>query len=323
MALSLPISSAGADDFYKGNTAKIVVGYSAGGGYDRYVRTFAPHFAKHIPGKPNVIVQNMPGAASLKSIRYLDAGAPTDGTVVASFDPGLVTDSLTVPEKVPERFTNFHWIGAMARDLRVCYALSSNKVTTWDQIMKSPGYTMGATGRGSSAYKNAIVLTNMLKAPMKIITGYPGSNEQRLAMERGELDSICGNFSSVPEDWINEKRMAAFVKFSRAKAAGLPDDVPFIGDLTKSEEDKKIIRLLFESGEVGRPFAASKKVPVARIKTLQTAFDATMKDAAFLADMKKQRLVVDPVSGPEAAKIVEGIYDVSPDLVAKAKKLVE
>lgn len=323
MSLLLLPHAARADDFYKGNTIKLVVGYTAGGGYDRYARTLALHFGKHVSGNPSVIVQNLPGAASLKSVRYVDGGAPTDGTVIVMFDPGLITDSLTIPDKVPERFTNYHWIGAITKDLRICYGHSSNKVKTWDEISKSPGYTVGTTGRGSSAYKNAIVLQNMLKAPIKIITGYPGSNEQLLAMERKELDSQCGNFASVPEDWIKEKKMAAFVKFSRSKVVGLPDDVPYIGDLTKSDDDKKILSLLFESGEVGRPLAASKKVPIARINILRASFDATMKDPAFLADTKKQRLDVEPTPGVEAEKIVARIYDVSPALVAMAKKIIE
>lgn len=311
------------DDFYKGKTITILVGYSPGGGYDVYARTVARYFGKHTPGNPNIIVQNMPGAASLKSARYLDAGAPQDGTLFATFDPGLITDSLTVPDKVPERFTNYNWIGAIVKDLRVCYTMTSNKVKTWDQVMTADGFTLGSTGRGSSAYKNSIIIKNMFNAPVKVIMGYPGSNEQRLAMERNEIDAICGNWTAIPESWLAEKKANPFVKFSQAMAPGMSKDVPFIGDLAKTEEDKKLLRVLFASGDAGRPFAASGKVPMERIKTLRAAFDGTMKDAEFLADAKKQSLLVDPTPGEEVAKIVAAIYEASPELAAKAGKLVE
>jgi len=202
LAVAVQASSAAAQEpFYAGKTVTLVVGYSAGGGYDIYARMLARHYGRHIPGNPNVIVQNMPGAASMTSVRYLDATAPKDGTVITTFDPGLITQVLTADKPVVN-FANFQWIGTLLRDIRICYAWSATGIKTFGDMMKRKEFMIGTTAKGSNAYVNGAILRNVFKAPVRQIAGYPGSNEQRLALERGELEGNCGSWTAMPQEWL-------------------------------------------------------------------------------------------------------------------------
>jgi tripartite-type tricarboxylate transporter receptor subunit TctC len=308
---------------YKDKTIVLVVGYSVGGGYDQYARMLARHIGRHLPGSPNVIVQNMPGASSLTAVRYLDAGAPKDGTVMTTFDPGLVTESFTSPEKLQLKFSNYYWIGAIMRDLRVCYAWGVTGIKSWEDMMQRKEFILGSTAKGSSNYVNGAILRNIFKAPVRQVTGYPGSAEQRLAIERGELDGACPSWSAMPPDWIAEKKTNPFVSFSRARTADMPEGIPFIGDFAKTQEQRDLLNVLIAPGELGRPFIASKQVPIDRVAILRAAFDTTMKDQEFLSDAEKQNLPVSSASGAEADTIIETIYAAPAELAAKAKEALQ
>src|SRR5918997_206659 len=147
--------------FYEGKTVNVVVGFSPGGGYDRYARLLARHLGKHIPGKPSAVVQNMPGAGSLVAVRHLDTTAPKDGTVIVVFNPGLIMESLTEPEKVKLNFSDLAWIGSISRDMRVCYAWHATGLKTWDDIVKRDEFIIGGTAPGSSSYNNSATLKNV------------------------------------------------------------------------------------------------------------------------------------------------------------------
>lgn len=313
--------AAAQDSFYKGKTVTLVVGYSAGGGYDQYARLVARHLGNHIPGNPTVIVQNMPGAASMTSVRYLDATAPKDGTVITTFDPGLILESLGEPSK--PQFSNYQWIGALLRDIRICYASVASGVKTWDQMMKRKEFLIGNTAKGSNAYVNGAILRNIFHAPVRQISGYPGSNEQRLALERGELEGNCGSWTAMPQDWIVNHKIDALVRFSPKRPVDMTESVPFVNDLATTQEQKDILDILDASGEVGRPFIVAKQVPADRVKILRSAFEAVLKDEQFVAEAAKQNLLLDPVSGEEAEKIIAKMYQAPPDLVKKVKDALE
>jgi len=318
--LTLQPGSAGAQELFKDKTITIVVGYSAGGGYDRYARSLARHFGKHVPGQPNVIVQNLPGAASLLAVRHLDANQAKDGTVMTSFDPGLITANLT-PEGVPKvDFRDYKWIGALLRDIRVCYAWHATGVQTWKDLIARKEFLIGATARGSNAYVNGAILIHVLGAPVRRISGYPGSNKQRLALVRGELDGNCASWSAVPRDWIKDSKAFPLLRFSKARAADMPETVPYVSDLTDDPKTRLLLDLLNAPTDLGRPLIVAKQVPDANVNTLRKALEATLKDEAFLKDMAKQRLPLDPVRGEDAQAIVEGIYSADPALI---KKMVE
>jgi len=311
------------DGFYRGKTVTIVVGYSAGGGYDQYARLVARHLGRHIPAQPSVIVQNMPGAASMTSVRYLDANAAKDGTVITAFDPGLVLETIAAPEMFKVRFSDFRWVGTLLRDIRVCYASAASGIETWQQMMARKEFLIGNTARGSNAYVNGAILRKVFHAPVRQISGYPGSNEQRLALERGELEGNCGSWTAIPQDWIVNSRINALLRFSRKRPADMPASVPFVNDLASTQEQKDLLDILNGSGELGRPFIVAKRVPGDRVVMLRAAFEAMMKDESFLAEAQKQSLLLDPVSGEEAEKIVASMYAASPALARKVKDVLE
>jgi tripartite-type tricarboxylate transporter receptor subunit TctC len=312
-----------ADDFYKGKTFTIVVGFSPGGGYDVNARGLARHLAAHIPGNPTIIVQNMPGAGSLTSVRYLDVTAPKDGTAMTIFNPGLVTQSIMQPEKVQLDFRKYGWIGVVTPDFRVCYGFGPNGVKSWDDMMHRKEFVLGSTARGSGNYINGATLREVFHAPIKQILGFPGSAEQRLAIERGELDGDCGSYSSIPIDWIRDGSAHPFVRFTEQRPSEIPAGAVYIGTFAKTEEQKQILDALDASDEVGRPFIMSKQVPADRVAIIRKAFNETMKDKDFLAEMEKQQLPVNPMTGEEAEAIVGKMMDAPPAIVAKAKAIYE
>ncbi len=311
------------DGFYKGKSVTIVVGYSAGGGYDQYARLVARHLGKHIPGNPTVIVQNMPGAASMTSVRYLEATAPKDGTVITTFDPGLILETVAAPDKAKVKFSDYHWVGTLLRDIRICYASVASGIRTWDEMMARKEFLIGNTAKGSNAYVNGAILRKVFHAPVRQISGYPGSNEQRLALERGELEGNCGSWSAIPQDWIVHHRINALVRFSPKRPADMPESVPYVNDLAKSREQKDLLTILNAPGELGRPFIVAKEVPADHLKTLRAAFRATLQDEGFLAEAKKQNLPLDSVEGEEAEKVIATIYAAAPAMARQVKDVLE
>jgi tripartite-type tricarboxylate transporter receptor subunit TctC len=316
------VQAQSAADFYKGKTVNIIVGFTPGGGYDQYARLLARHIGRHMAGAPNFVVQNAPGAGSLTAVRRVEGNLPKDGTAVVTFNPALITEGVTEPERTKFNFTEVTYIGSITRDFRVCYLWGTRKEKTWDDVMNAKELIFGGTAKGTGSYVNGAILRNVFGARIRHILGFPGSAEQRLAIERGELDGDCGSFSSISEEWIRDKKITPFVMFSPVKTPDMPD-LPFIGALAKTDEQKAVLEILTAAGELGRPYIVSKSVPAYRVTALRAAFDATMKDKEFLANAQKETLPVYPVDGKEAGEIVEKIYKFPKDLVAKAKAAAE
>lgn len=304
-------------------TINIVVGSSAGGGYDTYARILARHIGHHLPGQPNVIVQNMPGASSLKAVQYLDSGAPKDGSVVTAFNPGVINESLLNAEKVRFKFSDVAFVGSITRDLRACYAWAATGIKTFDELKRAKQFNMGAPAPGTSSYINEAILKNMFGIAIRQVTGYAGSAQQRMAIERGELDGDCGAWSSVPMDWIANNKVNPLITFTPLPIPNLRPGVPFAGDLAPDAEARAILDILMAADALGRPFIVSKQVPADRLAALRAGFSATLKDAQFLAETARLDLpVVGPITGPEAERIVASIYAASPALVARTKAIV-
>ena len=322
-ALAAGSASAQDRDPDGGKRITLVVGYSAGGGYDHYARTLARHFGRHLPGHPAVLVQNMPGAATLTSVRFLDVTAPKDGTVITMFDPALIIRSLSARETVGAALTRVRWLGAMLRDIRICYAWAATGIGTFDDLLARREFVIGTTAKGSAAYVNGAILQRILGAPVRQIAGYPGSNEERLAVERGELDGGCGSWSALPPDWIAGQRIKPLVNFSQKRPPDMPAGVPYAGDLVRGEAQKQVLALLNAAGELARPLVVAKDVPAARLATLRAAVAATLADADFLADARRQGLPLDPVGGEEAEKIAGAIDAAAPDLVKRVRDVLE
>jgi tripartite-type tricarboxylate transporter receptor subunit TctC len=312
---------AAAQDFYRGKTITIVVGFTPGGGFDLNARLLAHHMGRHIPGNPDVIVQNMPGAASLKPVLYLDTTAPRDGTVIATFNFGQIGDSRMNPEKVKVDFRKFSWIGSISQDLTICYTWHTLGIKSLAQLQRHGTVHMGLTGVGSSSDINQKILRDIFKVAVAQVAGYPGSAEERLAVERRELDGDCGAWSSIPQEWVEGAKINPILRSGPVESPDLPPNVPYALDIAPSERDRDIIRLLTESGQVGRPFIASLSVPADRIEVLRKAFDETVQDREFVADARKLRMPVTPKSAGQALRTVEEIYATPEDIVQAARRI--
>ncbi len=321
--LAAPLAGVATAQEFKGKQMKVIVGFSPGGGYDAYGRLLARHIGNFIPGKPGVIVQNMPGASSMKAVKFLDAGAAVDGTTMTIFNPGLITQSMTNPKKVTVNFAKLRFVGSVSSDIRVCYYWGKTGIKTMDDVFKRPKIVMGATAIGSSSYINGALLRNMFGAKIKHVLGYPGSAEQRIAIERGELDGDCGAWGSTPANWIKDKSINLVVRFSKASAPDMPA-VPYIMEFAKTPEQKQILSLILAPSEIGRPFVMSAKVPAAPLATVRKAFMTMVKDKAFLAEAEKgNREVIGPMSGEEAEAAIGDIYNTPPAVIAKVGEMIK
>jgi tripartite-type tricarboxylate transporter receptor subunit TctC len=315
------MAPAGAQDFYKGKTLTIVVGFTPGGGFDLNARLLARHLGRHIAGNPDVIVQNMPGAASLKSVLYLDTAAPRDGTVIATFNFGQIGDSRMMPEKVKVDFRKFSWIGSISQDLTICYTWHALGIKTLAELQRRGTVHMGLTGVGTSSDINQKILREIFKVQVQQVAGYPGSAEERLAVERGELDGDCGSWNSIPQEWVEGAKINPILRSAPLEPPDLPPGVPYAANIAPSARDRDIIRVLNASGQLGRPFMASAMVPAERIELIRAAFDETVKDPEFIADAAKIRMPVTPRSGRQALRTVEEIYATPDDIVQAARKI--
>jgi tripartite-type tricarboxylate transporter receptor subunit TctC len=321
--LAAMLSGAAAQPDTRFKMLRVVVGYSTGGGYDTYARLLARHIGRHLAGQPSIIVQNMPGGASLKAIQYLDNGAPTDGSVITAFNPGTITEWLINPGKQRFNFMDVAWIGSITRDQRVCYTWAATGIKTFGDLKAARRFNMGAPTRGTSSFVNSAMLQNMFGIAVHHVMGYAGSAELRLAIERRELDGDCGAWSSVPADWIAEGKINPVIKFTPDPIAGLPDRIPFAGQFAGGEEAMKILDILTTPDLLGRPFVASKQVPADRLAAVRNAFDATVTDPQFLAETEKLGLpVVGPVQGREAERVIAALYAASPAIIARAQEIV-
>jgi tripartite-type tricarboxylate transporter receptor subunit TctC len=306
-------------DFYRGKTLTIVVGFTSGGGFDINARLLARHMARHIPGNPTIVVQNMPGAAGLNSVQYLETAAPRDGTVIDIFNFGNIGDSKLAPDKIKVDFRKFNWIGSISQDLTVCYVWHAFGPKNLAELKARTVVHMGRTAIGSSSDLNQRILKNVFGVRIQQVTGYPGSVEERLAVERGETDGNCGAWSSIPSDWIEQRRIFPIIRSGPVLPPDLPPDVPYSVDIAPSGREAAAIKLLVASGQIGRPFIASAAVPSDRIRVLRDAFNATMKDPQFVAEAQKLRQPLSPKTGEEALRVVDEIYAASDDVVQAAR----
>jgi tripartite-type tricarboxylate transporter receptor subunit TctC len=242
-------------------------------------RLLARHLGRHIPGHPAIVVQNMPGAGSLNAVHYLDNTAAKDGTVINTFNFGAIGEARLSPEKIRLDFRKYNWIGSISQDLTVCYVWHALGVKTLADLVKRPKVHFGSTGAGSSSDLNQRILKNIFGVKLQQVGGYPGSAEQRIAIERGELDGDCGAWSSIPVEWIEQKKINPVIRSSPATAPDMPADVPFSIEIAPNERARQIMRLLLASNQLGRPFIAAAAVPAERVRILRAAFAATVGGA--------------------------------------------
>ncbi len=314
-----------AGSFFAGKTVRIVVGFSAGGGYDIYARELGRYLGRHIPGHPSVVVQNMAGAGSLKAVNFLFNAAPRDGTVLATFSRGIVFEPL-IGHLDGAQFDapKFNWIGSISDEVGVCAINASRGIATW-QDMLTTKTVIGASGAGADSDAFPIVLRNLFHLPMRVVTGYPGGADVNLAMERGEVDGRCGwswtSIVSRNREWLTDKRIRITLQIALAKHEDLPD-VPLITDLVSGPRQVAALRLIVSRQGIARPFAAPPGVPPERIATLREAFDSTMRDPDFVAEMRSQALDVRPLGGAAVQGLMRDIYASPPEVVKLAREIL-
>src|SRR3984957_12542344 len=326
-ALSLwPATPAGAaETFYAGKTVRILVGFGTGGGYDLYARTLARFFGRHIAGGPAVIVQNMPGAGSLKVVNYLFNAAPREGPPPATFARGVVYEPLLGhPEGAQFEAPKFNWIGSVANEVSVCAFNSARGIKTW-RDMAASRTVIGASGTGADSDVFPTVLRNLFALPMRIVTGYPGGAELVLAMERGEIDGRCGwSWTSLlarNRDMLAGKRITVPLQIALQRHEDLAD-VPTIMELPTDARRAAALKLIVSRQAVARPFAAPPGVPADRVAALRAAFDATMVDPDFLAEMRALALEVRPVGGAAVQSLMVDIHASAPEVLALAREIL-
>lgn len=325
MALGALMRSAGAQsvsDFYRGRNVTLVIGFSVGGGYDLYARLLARHLGKHIPGQPSIVAQNREGAGSERATLYLYNAAPKDGSVIGTFSRSMAVAPLLA--NVPFDATKMSWLGSISSDVSVCMTWHTSPIKTFDDMLVKP-FTVAGLGKEADPDIFAMVLRNVFGAKLKLVSGYPGTNDGTLAMERGEVNGMCGISWSTAKarhaDWMKAQKVNLPVQFGLRKEADIPD-VPAVMDLVKGEEQTRMVRLILAGQAMARPYAAPPDIPDDRRRALIAAFDATMKDPEFLADAEKLQADVSPVSAGEIDKLLADIYATPKDIVAKAAKAI-
>ena len=312
------------EEFYRGRSMPLIIGFSVGSAYDLYARHLARFMGRYIPGNPTIVPQNMPGAGSQRAAQYIYSVAPKDGSVFGTMSRSMPIEPLLGDAKFDGRA--FTWIGNIANNNSLCAMWHTVGIKTWQDVITKP-YVLGGQGPGSDLDLFGTLLKNVFGAKVKMVTGYQGGNDVNLAMERREIDGRCGwswdSIRSTRPDWIRDKKIDLLLVFALEKSHDIPAEVPLALDKVPSEEMRQILRVHLAGQAFGRPFAAPPGIPADRKAALRAAFDATMKDAEFVSEAKKAGLEVSPITGAEIDGLLAGIYALPPDLIEKAKQMMK
>ena len=323
-ALALPAQAQDVSNFYKGKTITLLVGYTAGGGFDAYARIIAGYLGKYIPGQPTIVVQNMPGAGSARAASHLYNVAAKDGTVIALTRAPVIAPLAGQADSGDFDVSKFTWLGSGASDLTVCALLGNPKVQTMADALKIE-HTLGGLGPGSDEDMYTKILRKLIGLKAKLVTGYPGGAEMVLAVERGELDGRCGwSWSSIKlakPDWITEKKIKVLSVLALERSPELPD-VPSIMEFVKEERQKQILRFVLNAQVLGRPFVAPPGIPEDRADALRKAFEDTMKDPGFLAEMKGKKMDVSPIRWQDIPPLLKDFYATPQGVVEETRAII-
>jgi tripartite-type tricarboxylate transporter receptor subunit TctC len=314
-------SGAGADpiaDFYKGRTIRMLIGYGPGGGYDLYARLVAEFLPRHLPGKPTILPENMPGAGSFVAAKYLAEVAPRDGTVLASLAQTLPLDS-AVGGPVKVNAAVFHYVGRVTTNIDTGVALAASGIKSFDDV-RSKQYTVGASSGGSTTGIYPLALNAYAGAKFKIVTGYKGTSDILLAMQRGEVDitgayGLPGMLISNP-GWIDNGEATILYQAALKRHPLLPR-VPTLPELAVNDEGRVILRAIASTAEIGRSIIAGPDLPPERLAALRAAFAEMLQDPDFRAACEQRHFMLDPGTGEEMDAIVQEAFQLPADIRAK------
>ena len=310
--------------FFRGKTLRLIVGIAVGSGYDINARLLARHMAAHIPGQPTIIVQNQPGAGSLAMTNALYHTGPFDGTVMGASFNGMPTTPLLQPTSVRFDPVRINWVGSTNRETQVMYVWHGAPAQVLEDA-RAREIVMGAQAPGSTQFDYPVLAKNLFGFKFKVVTGYESTPKIHLAMESGEVHGTIANWSTlkaINTDWITDKKIRILAQWTLHKSSDLPE-VPLFIDLAKTDAERDALRLMLARLEYGRPFFLPPDVPVTRVAALRRAFDATMKDPAYLAEADKLKIDVEPLSGEAVGALVEQVYRTPADSVARVRAALE
>ena len=312
-------------DFYKGKNIDLYIGFTQGGGYDLYARLTAKHMEKHIPGNPNIVPRQMTGAGGQKAAAYAYEVAPKDGTVLAATAQEIALEQALGTLAIKFDATKVHWIGNPSVDNNVVTMWHTSGVKSVEDAKKKQ-YVMAATAPNGGSAQYPQVLNTLIGTKFKIISGYPGGRDMDLAMERGEVhgrgSQAYASYKSTQPDWLRDGKVIFIAQVGLTKERELPN-VPLLMDLASNPDDRAALKLLSGPSTVGRPLYTTPGVPAERVAALRRAFDATVKDPAYLADLKKARLTLNPMGGEALQKVVEEMVNTPKPIVERLLKAIE
>jgi tripartite-type tricarboxylate transporter receptor subunit TctC len=315
------------EPFYRGKTVRIIVGASAGGGYDTYSRTIARHIGKHIPGNPTFAVENMPGAGFLISANHMYKVAKPDGLTIGHFIGGLFLQQLLGKPGIEFDARKFEYIGVPAQDNYMLGIAKSTGITSFEQWLASKmPIKLGGVGAGSATDDIPKVLAATIGLPMQLVSGYKGTADIRLAFASGELQGVCNSWESFKATWRKELDSGDIVLVLQNVAKPHPDQpkLPLAINYAKSEEAQKLIKALVHSvGPTARPYVLPPATPKDRVQTLRKAYMDTMKDPEFLADAAKAKLDINPLDGAELERNVREVFNLDASLLPRAKEILK
>jgi len=328
LAVAAALASHGAaaqsvEQFYRGRTVTLTIGLPPGGGYDLYARVLAKHYGRFVPGNPTIVPKNMPGAGGLQAANHMANGALKDGTEIAMIASSAVLTPLFGDEAAKFDPKQFTWLGSMNDDVSSCGVWFTTGVTRFEDMMTKE-VVFGASGPAAITAAHVQVLKNLIGANAKLILGYTGTKDVSLAMQRGEVGGSCGlTVSSLKTQWRDEWGGGKLKILIQMGSRDHPDlkDVPNIYKYAKSDEDTKVLHLIFDQSILGRPLLAPPGLPPDRAKALRDALIATLKDPQFLADAEKAQMEILPATAAEIDKLLADFYAYPPAIIQKAKQV--
>jgi tripartite-type tricarboxylate transporter receptor subunit TctC len=321
-AATATAQSPSVEAFYRGKTLSMVIGYAVGGSNDAYARALARHMGKHIPGNPTIIAKNMQAGSGLVAANYMANVAPRDGTVLALLAATAPLEEALGASGVQYKSAQFNWIGRMSSAANATIVMATAPVKSIEDAFHHEAVLAG-TGRSGTPTLYPSVLNKVLGVKFKVIPGYEGSVAAYLAMERGEVDghsTSWDNIKSSRGDWVRSKKVNVIVQYGIQRHPDLPD-VPTSIELGRTEDERQVLRVVANATEVGKTVLTTPGVPADRVDALRRAFDATVTDPDYIADMSKLQLEVIPLKGEEIQKLAEEVGTVSPAILQKVKAI--
>ena len=326
LASALAATAGAQESFYSGKTIRLIVGLSAGGGYDVYSRTIARHLGKHIPGNPSVVVENMVGAGSILASNYIYKIARPDGLTIGNFLGGLLLQQLLERPGIEFDARKFEYLGVPGQDhFLVVVAKSTGIVDVHQWIASKKEVSFGGVTPGGGTDDLPKALKATLGLPLRVVSGYKGTAEIRLAFNSGEVSGVTSAWESIKVTWSKEHQSGEAVIVLQAALKSHPElpKVPVAMDMIKSDEDRKLLQTVIRvHGPSVRPYVVAPGTPKDRLDLLRKAFTATMKDAEFLADAKKSKLDINPLTGEQLEENVREVFKLDAALVDRLKEIL-